>query len=144
MPVFSRPRISIGKMLLAGIFLLWHSLFYWKWPSESTWQPKEARKALFLDSPRSLDFSTMVGYHKSAYLKSEFIRWITFKYKLSPSCSSDSFAPCRKSQYSLPHIRQGKPERAEKSGAWQIAIGLQAVDGLKTSDYLLNTAKRNY
>lgn len=39
------------------------------------------------------------------------------------------------------YIRQGEPERAEKSEAWQTAIGLQAVDGLKTSDYLLDTAK---
>lgn len=39
------------------------------------------------------------------------------------------------------YIRQGEPERAEKSAAWQTAIGLQAVDGLKTSAYLLETAK---
>ena len=39
------------------------------------------------------------------------------------------------------YIRQGEPERAEKSAAWQTAIGLQAVDGLKTSSYLLETAK---
>ena len=41
------------------------------------------------------------------------------------------------------YIRQGEPERAEKSEAWQTAIGLQAVDGLKTSDYLLDTAKEH-
>ena len=39
------------------------------------------------------------------------------------------------------YIRQGEPDRAEKSAAWQTAIGLQAVDGLKTSPYLLETAK---
>lgn len=39
------------------------------------------------------------------------------------------------------YIRQGEPEKIEKSEAWQAAIGLQAVDGLKTSDYLLDTAK---
>ena len=39
------------------------------------------------------------------------------------------------------YIRQGEPEQVEKSEAWQIAIGLQQVDGLTTSDYLLNTAK---
>lgn len=39
------------------------------------------------------------------------------------------------------YIRQGEPGRAEKSAAWQTAIGLQAVDGLKTSEYLLETAK---
>ena len=33
------------------------------------------------------------------------------------------------------YIRQGEPDRAEKSAAWQTAIGLQAVDGLKTSPY---------
>lgn len=39
------------------------------------------------------------------------------------------------------YICQGEPEQVEKSEAWQIAIGLQQVDGLTTSDYLLNTAK---
>ena len=39
------------------------------------------------------------------------------------------------------YIRQGEPGRAEKSAAWQTAIGLQDVDGLKTSDYLIETAK---
>ena len=41
------------------------------------------------------------------------------------------------------YIRQGEPEQAEKSEAWQIAIGLQQVDGLKTSSYLLDTAKEH-
>ena len=41
------------------------------------------------------------------------------------------------------YIRQGEPEQVEKSAAWQTAIGLQAVDGLKTSAYLLNTAKEH-
>ena len=41
------------------------------------------------------------------------------------------------------YIRQGEPDQAEKSEAWQIAIGLQQVDGLKTSAYLLNTAKEH-
>lgn len=39
------------------------------------------------------------------------------------------------------YIKQGEPAKAEKSEAWQTAIGLQAVDGLKTSEYLLDTAK---
>ena len=41
------------------------------------------------------------------------------------------------------YIKQGEPGKIEKSEAWQTAIGLQAVDGLKTSDYLLNTAKEH-
>lgn len=41
------------------------------------------------------------------------------------------------------YIRQGEPSRAKKSAAWQTAIGLQDVDGLKTSDYLLETAKEH-
>lgn len=41
------------------------------------------------------------------------------------------------------YIRQGEPSRVEKSVAWQTAIGLQAVDGLKTSPYLLDTAKEH-
>ena len=39
------------------------------------------------------------------------------------------------------YVRQGEPGRAEKRAAWQTAIGLQDVDGLKTSDYLIETAK---
>lgn len=39
------------------------------------------------------------------------------------------------------YIRQGEPGRAERSGAWKVGIGLQAVDGLSTSAYLLDTAK---
>ena len=47
-------------------------------------------------------------------------------------------------QYDLEeYIRQGEPGRVEKSEAWQTAIGLQAVDGLKTSEYLLDTAKEH-
>ena len=41
------------------------------------------------------------------------------------------------------YIRQGEPNQVEKSEAWQIAIGLQQVDGLKTSAYLLDTAKEH-
>ena len=41
------------------------------------------------------------------------------------------------------YIRQGEPSRAEKSAAWQTAIGLQSVDGLTTSEYLLETAKEH-
>lgn len=39
------------------------------------------------------------------------------------------------------YIKQGEPGKVEKSEAWQTAIGLQAVDGLNTSAYLLDTAK---
>ncbi len=41
------------------------------------------------------------------------------------------------------YIRQGEPEQSEKSTAWKTAIGLQDVDGLKTSEYLLETAKEH-
>ena len=41
------------------------------------------------------------------------------------------------------YIRQGEPEQQEKAGYWQTAIGLQAVDGLKTSDYLKETARKH-
>ena len=39
------------------------------------------------------------------------------------------------------YIRQGEPDKVDKSIAWKTAIGLQDVDGLKTSDYLIETAK---
>ena len=41
------------------------------------------------------------------------------------------------------YIRQGEPEKRERADAWRVAIGLQAVDGLKTSAYLHETARRN-
>jgi fido (protein-threonine AMPylation protein) len=39
--------------------------------------------------------------------------------------------------------RLGEPDKAEKSAAWKIAIGLQRTDGLTPSDYLIETAKQN-
>ena len=41
------------------------------------------------------------------------------------------------------YIRQGEPGRSEKAAAWQTAIGLQDVDGLKPSKYLIETAKKH-
>ena len=41
------------------------------------------------------------------------------------------------------YIRQGEPDKREKAYAWSTAIGLQAVDGLQTSEYLLQTAQRH-
>ena len=41
------------------------------------------------------------------------------------------------------YIRQGEPDQRERAEAWRVAIGLQAVDGLKTSEYLQETARRN-
>lgn len=41
------------------------------------------------------------------------------------------------------YLRQGEPSRKEKASLWQTAIGLQAVDGLQTSDYLKATACRH-
>ena len=41
------------------------------------------------------------------------------------------------------YIRESEPNKREKGYAWQTAIGLQAVDGLKTSKYLIDTAIRN-
>ena len=41
------------------------------------------------------------------------------------------------------YIRQGEPDKRERASIWQTAIGLQAVDGLTTSDYLKDTARRH-
>ncbi len=38
------------------------------------------------------------------------------------------------------YIRQGEPDKCEKASIWRTAIGLQAVDGLQTSEYLRETA----
>lgn len=41
------------------------------------------------------------------------------------------------------YIRAQEPGRREKAYAWKTAIGLQKVDGLTPSDYLIETARRN-
>lgn len=41
------------------------------------------------------------------------------------------------------YIKESEPNKRDKGYAWHTAIGLQAVDGLKTSDYLMHTAVRN-
>lgn len=41
------------------------------------------------------------------------------------------------------YIRQGEPSQCEKAAIWSTAIGLQAVDGLTTSEYLQKAARRN-
>ena len=41
------------------------------------------------------------------------------------------------------YIKESEPAKRDKGYAWHTAIGLQAVDGLKTSEYLLHTAVQN-
>ena len=41
------------------------------------------------------------------------------------------------------YIKAREPQKRERAEAWRVAIGLQAVDGLKTSEYLQDTARRN-
>lgn len=41
------------------------------------------------------------------------------------------------------YLIQGEPNKAEKAKVWKTAIGLQQVDGLKPSEYLIATAKQN-
>jgi hypothetical protein len=41
------------------------------------------------------------------------------------------------------YIKESEPTKRDKGYAWHTAIGLQAVDGLKTSEYLAHTAVRN-
>ena len=41
------------------------------------------------------------------------------------------------------YIKESEPDKRDKGYAWHTAIGLQAVDGLKTSEYLVRTAVRN-
>ncbi len=41
------------------------------------------------------------------------------------------------------YIKQGEPSQVEKTLNWETAIGLQDVDGLKPSKYLIKTAKEH-
>ncbi len=41
------------------------------------------------------------------------------------------------------YIRQGELQQRERGKAWKVAIGLQQVDGLQTSEYLLDIARKH-
>lgn len=41
------------------------------------------------------------------------------------------------------YTQQSEPNKREKAQVWKTAIGLQQVDGLKPSDYLIATARQN-
>ena len=41
------------------------------------------------------------------------------------------------------YFKESEPDKAHKSYAWSTAIGLQAVDGIKPSQYLIDTAIQN-
>ena len=41
------------------------------------------------------------------------------------------------------YIKETEPEKRDKGYAWHTAIGLQAVDGLRPSKYLIDTAIKN-
>ena len=41
------------------------------------------------------------------------------------------------------YLRESEPDKAHKGYVWSTAIGLQAVDGLKPSKYLVDTAIQN-
>ena len=41
------------------------------------------------------------------------------------------------------YLIQGEPDKAEKAKVWKTAIGLQQVDGLTPSEYLIAAAKQN-
>lgn len=41
------------------------------------------------------------------------------------------------------YIKQGEPNKSEKAKTWETAIGLQDVDGLKPSKYLIDIAKKH-
>ena len=41
------------------------------------------------------------------------------------------------------YLRQGEPDKAEKAIVWKTAIGMQQMDGLVPSNYLIENAKQN-
>ena len=41
------------------------------------------------------------------------------------------------------YLKESEPDKVSKGCAWSTAIGLQAVDGLRTSEYLIDTAIQN-
>ena len=62
----------------------------------------------------------------------------------------NNFAEISKVEFIVDYLRNledykrlGEPEKTEKTEIWQTAIGLQQVDGLTPSEYLIETAKQN-
>lgn len=56
----------------------------------------------------------------------------------------EKMAKALKQQYDTEeYIKQDESGRVEKAEAWRIAIGLQAVDGLRVSEHLLHTAREH-
>lgn len=41
------------------------------------------------------------------------------------------------------YLKESEPDKRSKGYVWSTAIGLQTVDGLKTSEYLIDTAVKN-
>ena len=41
------------------------------------------------------------------------------------------------------YLKESEPNKKNKTYAWKTAIGLQEVDGLKPSEYLIETAVKN-
>ena len=41
------------------------------------------------------------------------------------------------------YLKEDEPDKVSRGYAWSTAIGLQAVDGIKPSNYLINTAIQN-
>jgi hypothetical protein len=67
------------------------------------------------------------------YPGSRFV-WHTTEAAGRCGVNTDPFREC---------IKESEPTKRDKGYAWHTAIGLQAVDGLKTSEYLAHTAVRN-
>lgn len=61
------------------------------------------------------------------------------KEKLDTTLDKHNSALAEFDQY----LEQPDPSRREKAAAWKTAVGLQAVDGLHPSQYLLHEAKRH-
>ena len=41
------------------------------------------------------------------------------------------------------YLKESEPDKLTRGYAWSTAIGFQAVDGLRPSEYLINTAVQN-
>ena len=41
------------------------------------------------------------------------------------------------------YVKASEPHKRERAEAWRVAIGLQQVDRLQTSEYLFDTADAN-
>ena len=86
-------------------------------------------RTLFEEGWSEIDHDIVYPYYKDDEMLTEFSGLLNRLSGMADEMSS--------------YFRESEPDKAHKGYAWSTAIGLQAVDGLKPSKYLIDTAIQN-